>query len=176
MRSTRRGYTGWAIAVLSLALAPCCARPPEAAPGGEPPGLTAAGFRALLQRLARAWSEQDTDAALSCFTEDAIYMEPPDEQLFQGHGELRPYFAALEPGTFMTFHQIWFDEARQTGAGEFSFGAAGKPEADHGVAVVEVRNGRIAFWREYFEKGPAEFETFLSREEKNWKWTIRNYP
>jgi ketosteroid isomerase-like protein len=133
-------------------------------------------FRELMERLARAWSTQDTELGLSCFTEDAVYMEPPDVQLYLGHEQLRPYFAALTPGTFMRFHTLAFDEGAQRGAGEYSFGSAGSDTADHGVAVVELRDGRIGTWREYQRKGPASFETFTGVEGKTWAWHIGNYP
>ena len=44
------------------------------------------------------------------------------------------------------------------------------------MAVVELRDGRIAFWREYQRKGPLPHEAFLAPEGKDWQWTIRNYP
>lgn len=36
--------------------------------------LTSETFHTLMERLARAWSEQDTEAALDCFTSDALYL------------------------------------------------------------------------------------------------------
>ncbi len=129
-----------------------------------------------MERLADAWSSQDTELALSCFSDDAVYMEPPDVQLYVGHAELRPYFAALSPETFMRFHTLGFDEVAQTGAGEFSFGSGAEKLADHGVAVVEIDGERIRFWREYQRKGPASFSDFLAREGKQWQWHIGNYP
>jgi ketosteroid isomerase-like protein len=127
-------------------------------------------------RLARAWTEQDTEAALACFTPDAIYMEPPDAQLFVGYEQLRPYFAALQPGTRMSFHHLWLDEETQVGAGEFTFAMAGREQADHGVAVVQLRSGRIASWHEYQRKGPSEFADFLAQDGKIWQWHAGNYP
>jgi ketosteroid isomerase-like protein len=129
-----------------------------------------------MDELAWAWSQQDTQAALACFTEDALYIEPPDVQFYQGHEQLRAYFGALKPGTFMRFHQLWFDEAQQVGAGEFSFGMTGKATADHGVIVVELRDGRIAFWREYQRTGPSAFPDFIATTGKTWRWHIGNYP
>lgn len=123
--------------------------------------MTTPEFRNLLQELARAWNEQNTEAGLACFTEDADYREPPDLQSVQGHAELRPYFDALEPGTYMRFHHIWFDEASQTGVGEYTFGHTGQPGALHGVCVVTLRAGRIAVWREYQRRGPADFGVFI---------------
>lgn len=143
---------------------------------GSATSLDAQGFAALMDRLARAWAELDTEEALACFATDAVYMEPPDIQLFQGHQELRPYFAALRRGTFMSFHRLWFDEKEQTGAGEYSFGTAGWHSADHGVAIIELRGGLISSWREYQRKGPASFRQFASREGKDWQWYGGNYP
>jgi ketosteroid isomerase-like protein len=138
--------------------------------------LDLAAFQALMHQLAHAWSIQDTESALACFTPDAVYMEPPDIQLYQGHGQLRAYFAALTPGTYMRFHNLWFDPIKQIGIGEFSFGIAGKPTADHGIVVIELRNARITHWREYQRKGPASFEEFTGTSNKTWQWHIGNYP
>ena len=138
--------------------------------------MTTAEFRELMERLAHAWSTQDTELGLSCFTEDALYTEPPDIQLYRGHEQLRPYFDALTPEIFMRFNTIAFDEEAQRGLGEFSFGSEGQENANHGVAVVEIADGRIATWREYQRTGPASFADFTAVEGKEWEWHIGNYP
>lgn len=140
------------------------------------PAARTADFEDVMRRLARSWSVQDTEAAVACFTPDAIYTEPPDVQLYRGHAQLRRYFGALKPGTFMRFHNLWFDERSQMGAGEFSFGREGKDTADVGIAVVRMERGRIAKWREYHRKGPADFDRFISTENKTFRWHIGNYP
>jgi ketosteroid isomerase-like protein len=133
-------------------------------------------FTTLMQKLAAAWSTQDTESALDCFTSEAVYIEPPDIQYFAGQVQLRAYFGALKPGTSMVFHHLWFDEALQTGAGEFSFGIWGREQANHGVCVVELRAGRIAHWREYQRRGPFDQAAFKATEGKTWQWHIGNYP
>jgi hypothetical protein len=138
--------------------------------------VTGAEFRELLDRLARAWSIQDTELGLSCFAADALYTEPPDIQLYRGQDQLRPYFDALTPGTFMRFHTVAFDELAQRGAGEYSFGTADSETAVHGVAVVEVEGDRIGVWREYQRRGPSSFDDFTAIEGKSWEWHIGNYP
>jgi hypothetical protein len=129
-----------------------------------------------MSQLAQSWSTQNTDAALSCFTMDAIYMEPPNMQLYLGHEQLRPYFAALKPGTYMTFHNLCFNETTQVGMGEYSFGMKDKTVADVGVVVVHIENGKITQWREYQRKGSADFATFIAHEGKVFQWHIGNYP
>ena len=133
-------------------------------------------FQALMQRLSQAWAQQDTEAALTCFAQDAVYMQPPDVQFYRGHQQLRAYFGALRPGVFLEYQNIWFDESRQTGCVEFSFGNRANPQADHGCIVVEVEDGLIAHWREYVQKGPADFGEFTATEGKQWQWHIGNYP
>ncbi|MCW5875381.1 MAG: nuclear transport factor 2 family protein [Anaerolineales bacterium] len=132
-------------------------------------------FAALMQRLAGAWGTQNTEDALACFTADAVYMQPPDVQFYTGHEQLRAYFGALSPGTYLHYQNLWFDEQQQIGCAEFSFGVAGKPKADHGTFVIELRDGLIAHWREYVQKGPADFEDFRSHDGKEWQWHIGNY-
>jgi carbonic anhydrase/acetyltransferase-like protein (isoleucine patch superfamily) len=132
-------------------------------------------FAALIERLAEAWEAQDTDRAVGCFDPDATYMEPPDIQCFRGHAELRRYFDALLPRTTMRWQRVWFDEARQRGAGEFIFGSVAAQEADHGVAIMTLRNGRIGRWEEYQRRGPRDTEIFLASEGKDWRWHGGNY-
>lgn len=133
-------------------------------------------FELLLHRLADSWADLDNTAAALCFTEDAVYMEPPDVQLFVGRDELTAYFSPLTAGTYLAFHGIWFDEPSQTGAAEFSFGVSGAETADHGVVVVGMRHDLIASWREYPRKGPASFTRFTARSDKDWLWNSSNYP
>ena len=74
----------------------------------------------------------------------------------------------------MTFHHLWFDEESQSGVGEFTF-SYGSDTASVGVVVVELTEGKISFWREYFTEGPKDFDEFLKIEGKEWEWTIDDY-
>jgi len=136
----------------------------------------ARAFAELLSEVASGWEAGDPERALGVFTKDAVYIEPPDRQLFQGREELRPYFGAVSPLTRMTWQGIWFDEGSQTGAGEFSFWREGRARATHGVAVITLRAGRIALWREYQRTGPANFKDFCAAGGKAFRWHGANYP
>ena len=133
-------------------------------------------FTALMTTLADAWASQATDTAVACFTPDAVYMQPPNIQFYTGHDQLRAYFGALEPDTYLTYQHLWFNEAEQTGCVEFSFGVHGRPKADHGIAVLQLDGGLIAHWREYVQPGPADFTAFTATHGKDWEWHIGNYP
>jgi hypothetical protein len=140
----------------------------------SPREATVAEFERVMGSLAAAWSSQDTRRALECFTSDAVYMQPPDLQLYRGSAELGKLFDGLRPGTFMQFHTLAFDARTQVGFGEFSFGRSGAAAADHGVVVVTLRSGRIALWREYVQEGPASFPDFVREEGKTWKWRAKD--
>lgn len=115
-----------------------------------------------MERLARTWADNDTPMSLAHFTEDAVYIEPPDLQRYKGHIELRLFFNELTVSSTMKWHNLWFDEATQRGAGEYSFSLGGwENQANHGVAIVEMLDGKIAVWREYQRRGVASFESFV---------------
>ena len=137
--------------------------------------LSEKGFQSLMNKVAEGWSSQNSDQALSSFDEDAIYMEPPNIQYYRGHQQLKPYFDELDTRYKMEFHNLWFNRETQSGAAEYTF-SYGKDTSDVGVVVVELKNGKIKFWREYQRKGPTNFEDFLRIENKNWEWHIGNYP
>ena len=138
--------------------------------------MTPDGFRDLMRAVSDAWARLDPDAAVACFTHDAIYIQPPDKQCYRGREQLRAYFGALTEGTYLDLHGVWFDEDRQVGCVEFSFGVRGHARADHGAIVVALQDGSIAEWREYVQPGPADFAAFVATEGKSWEWHIGNYP
>jgi hypothetical protein len=134
--------------------------------------LTTEQFTTLMQTLADSWNAGNPEQAISCFTEDAEYLEPPNKQYFRGQKELFIYFGGNSPKPMsMVWHHLWFDEANQTGSGEYTFEVQ---EQNHGVAVVELKEGKISKWREYQWSGNLPFAEFLNPH-KNFLSTIKNY-
>ena len=128
-------------------------------------------FDSLMGRVAQGWTTNDTELALSAFTPDAVYTEPPDRQYYRGHGELRRFFDAVRPGSSMIWHHLWYDPETGVGAGEYSFHNGGRDTAVHGVAVVKLHDGKIQVWREYQRRGAIGFEDFHDPTDKDWQWT-----
>jgi ketosteroid isomerase-like protein len=123
--------------------------------------LDAAAFEQLLETLARAWNAGDARAAADCFREDAVCTQPPGLQVYRGREALFAFFggeAGRAGAMSMTWRRVAFDAARQRGFGEFSFRYGSQV---HGVAVIDVRDGRIAQWREYWMESEAPFEEFV---------------
>lgn len=134
---------------------------PAADDGKDAYTMTETEFQELMQRLAGCWSRGDASAAAGCFTEDAVYMEPPDRQLYVGRDELYRFFGGDQGRAHemsMRWHLMLFDARTQVGMGEFTFGYGGQV---HGVALVQISDGHISKWREYWYESDQPYETFV---------------
>lgn len=121
--------------------------------------MTETEFEQLMQTIANGWNEGDAHKAAHCFSEDAIYVEPPDKQLYRGREELFEFFGGDHGPDIpmkMTWHHLAFNEAQQIGFGEYTFEMHGRY---HGIVVVKIEAGLIKHWREY------QYQTKLSWEE-----------
>jgi hypothetical protein len=127
-------------------------------------------FEKLMMTIAEGWNSGNAKIAVACFSEDAIYIEPPDKQLIQGRDKLYDYFGG-DAGADMklTWHNLFFNEAKQSGAGEYTFEMNGT--VHHGVAVVDIKNDLINFWREYDVAGSLSYGDFLKTDGKDFKFT-----
>jgi hypothetical protein len=117
-------------------------------------------FRALLDTVARGWNGGDADLSASCFAEAAVYLEPPDRQLYRGRTALRQFFAdSIQPARpdRMRWHVIAFDASRQIGIAEYTY--RGRRNY-HGAAVVRLDGGLIGSWREYQYGSELSWEDF----------------
>ena len=117
-------------------------------------------FEKLMNALAQGWNEGNARKAADCFTQNALYSEPPDKQLYRGRDALFKFFGGHEGrkrSMKMTWHHLVFDERKQIGAGEFTFEYGGKV---HGVAMVRIDHGRISHWREYWYQSALDWDEF----------------
>jgi hypothetical protein len=118
-------------------------------------------FIGLLQRLADGWNQGNAEQASSCFTQDALYTEPPDKQYYAGRDALYQFFGGANgrAGEMnMVWHHILFDETKQIGAGEFTFTYG---DTVHGITMIKVRDGLISNWREYWYASELLWEEFI---------------
>ncbi|HQR45048.1 MAG TPA: nuclear transport factor 2 family protein [Thermoanaerobaculia bacterium] len=125
----------------------------------EGPGpLAAERFRTLMAELASAWNVGDAEAAAALFAEDAVYLDPGSRKFYRGRATLKDLFdrTAKRAPMKTTWRHLFFDEATQTGAAEFSFEWGGHAYA--GVAIVLLENGLVSRWREYQVEADSAFE------------------
>lgn len=58
--------------------------------------IGAAQFRSLLDSVAIGWNSGRPATSAGCFTENAVYLEPPDRQRYQGRPAILQFFAASD--------------------------------------------------------------------------------
>jgi hypothetical protein len=119
-------------------------------------------FEQLMHTVAQGWNEGNARKAADCFSEDAIYVEPPDKQLYHGRAELYEFFggaAGPELPMKMVWHHLAFHEAEQIGFGEYTFQLNNRY---HGIVVVKLESGLIKHWREYQYRSERNWEEFTA--------------
>ncbi|HJR81509.1 MAG TPA: nuclear transport factor 2 family protein [Anaerolineales bacterium] len=120
-------------------------------------------FERLMQTVAEGWNEGNAHKAADCFSEDAIYVEPPDRQLYHGRAELYEFFggdSGPDRPMKMTWRHLAFNEEEQIGFGEYTFAMNRRY---HGIVVVKIESGRIKGWREYQYQTELNWKDFTGR-------------
>ena len=119
--------------------------------------MTRQEFEAMLQALARGWTERDYETVASWFAEDVRYADPTRYR-FASRAELLEFFQDDEGYEQSTvWHNVVFDEERQVGAAEYTYQGTHRY---HGTVWVHVRGDRIARWREYQHISDQEWEEY----------------
>lgn len=136
--------------------------------GSDPPiqetanPFSVSQFEQLLQTVAEGWNESNARKAADCFTIDAVYIEPPDRQLYKGREALFEFFGGdagrVDPMK-MTFHHLLYNEDEQIGAGEYTFSYKGRET--HGIVIVKIKSNKIHRWREYQYRSEVSWEEFV---------------
>jgi hypothetical protein len=118
-------------------------------------------FEMLMQTVAEGWNEGNARKAADCFAEDAVYLDPPDKQIYRSREELFQFFGGTKgrkQPMRMTWHHLAFNEATGIGSGEFTFEYGSR---SHGVVMVRIKNGKIQNWREYYYETPLTWHEFI---------------
>lgn len=123
----------------------------------------------LIQEFAAAFNRQDVAGVLACFTEEAVYHDT-----FYGHNGTQPRRAALlsrHPRHFMWrgSHVVVADALRAAAEWTFSYTvseaiprSAGRKIRFSGMSLFELKGGKIASYREYFDSGAAFLQLGLA--------------
>ncbi|WP_245894294.1 nuclear transport factor 2 family protein [Chamaesiphon polymorphus] len=118
--------------------------------------LPSPDIKATIELAKNAWVARDADALAQLFTEDGTLIVPG--QIWQGRDKIRSEiakFAREYTDVSITIHQIIIDGQRA--AVEWHYEdteqATGNRNQSDDAIVLEVENGRISYWREYFDTG-----------------------
>ncbi|MEZ5247096.1 MAG: nuclear transport factor 2 family protein [Acidimicrobiales bacterium] len=109
--------------------------------------------RAVVASLADAWAAQDIEAIMGHFTDDIVYHNMPMEPA-EGTEAVR---AAIE-GFLAMADSISFETLHEVAEGDVvlnervdTFVIAGNPTPIEVMGIFELRDGKIARWRDYFD-------------------------
>ena len=125
--------------------------------------ITTDEFKRLMNRVAESWNTGNARKAAECYTEDVVYLEPPDQQIHIGRRALYEFFGGEEPPQppmVMTWHHLAFNEDSQVGFGEYTFQMNNRY---HGIVVVKIVEGKISHWREYQYRSNLAWEDFVGK-------------
>jgi limonene-1,2-epoxide hydrolase len=107
----------------------------------------------VVRDFCAAWSRRDVDELLGFFTDDAVYHNMPMEPA-QGHEAIRGVFQFFVP----TSEEINFEIKHIAAVGDVvltervdSFRMNGRDVAVPVAGAFEIRDGKIAAWRDYFD-------------------------
>ena len=118
--------------------------------------------RQLVEQHMKAWSSNDVEGIVACFTEDCIFDDLALQATFEGHAGLREFAAAVyaamsdfqwTPIRMVTDRDEVCTEWRftMTQTGDFpGIPATGKSADIPGVTIDEIRDGRIHRHRDYW--------------------------
>lgn len=111
--------------------------------------------RALVERQARAWERADLAAIVADFAPDGVLISPGGR--WQGHEALRraaESFFAASGDVAVQVTRVLCDGDQ--GTAEWSWSETSRADGRRHVAedavVFELRDGKIVYWREYFDR------------------------
>jgi limonene-1,2-epoxide hydrolase len=117
----------------------------------------------LVTALIKANEDRDIDAVIALMTDDVIYENVPMSAL-KGHEEVRgmlgPFVGGAKKVAWEVIHQVeQGDVVMNERVDRFTM-SDGKDIAIRVAGVFEIRDGKIAVWRDYFDL--AEFTNQMS--------------
>ncbi len=121
----------------------------------------AMGSEEIVRGFCEAWSRRNIDELLNFFTDDAVYHNMPIAPV-QGHDGIRTMLNLFVPGA----ESITFEIVHIAASGNVvhtervdTFVMGDKTVVLPVAGVFELREGKIAAWRDYFDMGAWTSQT-----------------
>ena len=121
-------------------------------------GLSDADAREIFDRRRRAWLAEDVDAYLDCWVEDLVLETPGTVVRGRAAYEtmVRGSLSWAKPVSFEVHHVgVDGDVVLADWTITVSRRADGESVAWRGMSACELRDGRIVWWREYYQDPAA---------------------
>ncbi len=109
----------------------------------------------LVTAFIDSWQHKDVDRILDFFTDDAVYInipiDPPNHGKAQIRAVLEEFMGMAEAMEFITYHQGETPDGLVLNERNDRFLINGKWLELPVMGIFEVRDGKIAKWRDYFD-------------------------
>ena len=109
----------------------------------------------LIDAFVAAWADKDLDRILDFFTEDAVYtnipIDPPNEGKPAIRKAIEGFIGMAEKIEFAVHHQAENAEGIVMNERTDRFHLPDRVAEAKVMGVFELRNGKIAAWRDYFD-------------------------
>ncbi len=116
-------------------------------------------FIAVMEELAAAIGAGDARRGANCYTDDVIFYEPSTRFLLRSREEIYQLFGGEKPHKgLLRWHHLGFNSSTQIGFAEFTLNY-GSPV--HGIVIVQISEGKIAIWREYYFDSTLAWNAFI---------------
>ena len=117
----------------------------------------------LVREFCDAWSKKDADLLADHFTEDGVYHNMPMQPL-KGRETIRGFIAGFLSGVdtaeFRILHQVATGNVVMNERLDVFRTLEGKEGGFPVAGIFEIRDGKIAAWRDYFDM--AQVTAFLT--------------
>lgn len=107
---------------------------------------------AMIREFLAAWERRDTEHIMSCWAEDVVY-DAVARLRIVGRQAFREFVVGFEhvPGGRLEIHHQVASDTVVMNERTDRITVRGRPLVVPICAVFEIRDGRIAAWREYFD-------------------------
>jgi limonene-1,2-epoxide hydrolase len=117
----------------------------------------------LVREFCDAWSKKDPDFLTDYFAEDGVYHNMPMQPL-EGREAIRAFLTGFLSGVdtaeFRILHQVTGGDIVMNERVDVFRTTQGREGAFQVAGIFEIRDGKIAAWRDYFDM--AQVTAFLT--------------
>ena len=109
----------------------------------------------VIDRFIAAWSDKDVDRIMDFFTDDAVYtnipIDPPNEGKPAIRKTIEGFIGMAKSVEFVVHHQTENDRGVVMNERTDRFVLEDRVAEAKVMGVFEIRDGKIAAWRDYFD-------------------------
>lgn len=125
--------------------------------------MTENEFNNLLANLATGWTNRDYAAVADHFADDLFYSDPQNYTLVDRTSLLEFFEDDDGQPQSCKVHGHLFDEDRQCGVAEYTYEGTFRY---HGTVWIELKEDKIASWREYQHRSEKDWKEFWNQRPK----------